>query len=126
MHKSIKAAAILGVLAVSIGAFGAHGLNTFLTETGRLDTFETAVKYHFYHTLALLLIGLLQQMWKSKFLDYAANLFLAGIFIFSGSLYALCLSQLTILGAITPIGGLMLIGGWLMLFIAATKKPDQN
>ncbi|MEQ8927796.1 MAG: DUF423 domain-containing protein [Fulvivirga sp.] len=126
MNKSIKIAAILGALAVGIGAFGAHGLTKFLTETGRLDTFETAVKYHFYHTLALLLVGLLQQNNTSKWLNYSSNLFLGGVLIFSGSLYILCLSRITIFGAITPIGGLMLIAGWVSLFMAAIKKPDQN
>ncbi|MEH0158192.1 DUF423 domain-containing protein [Limibacter armeniacum] len=120
--KILMSGALLGALAVGIGAFGAHGLKPLLTEYGRLDTFETGVKYHFYHSLALILIGLLQFHIKSKKLEWAGILMIAGIFIFSGSLYVLCLTNIGILGAITPIGGVGFIVGWLMLLFAVSKE----
>ncbi|MEX2592439.1 MAG: DUF423 domain-containing protein [Anditalea sp.] len=119
----IKLAAILGALAVVIGAFGAHSLEPVLTKNDYLATFETAVKYQFYHTLAILLIGVLIGIYqKNKFLKYSAHSFLAGIIIFSGSLYVLSLTNLTWLGAITPIGGLAFILGWILLFVGVWKK----
>lgn len=121
----IQSAAIFGMLAVGIGAFGAHGLKDILTETGRTETFETAVKYHFYHSLAILLIGilaLLKPTWKK--LSAAATLMIVGIFIFSGSLYFLSLTGITWLGAITPLGGVAFIAGWILLFLAASNKND--
>lgn len=118
----IKLAAVLGGLAVAIGAFGAHGLEAILMEHGRVDTFETAVKYHFYHTLAILLTGVLMMVRTEKMYRYSANAFLLGIVIFSGSLYTLSLTNLTWLGAVTPLGGLSFIIGWVLLFIGAGKK----
>ena len=103
-------AAILGFLGVLLGAFGAHALNETLTESGRVDTWETAVFYHFVHAIVLLVVSRVNTPTK-----WTVFLFLAGIFIFSGSLYALCLTGITKLGAITPIGGLALMGGWLTL-----------
>ncbi|WP_339700712.1 DUF423 domain-containing protein [Algoriphagus aquimarinus] len=119
----IQTAAILGALAVGIGAFGAHGLKEILAETGRAETFETAVKYHFYHSLAIFLIGLLALIkpeWKK--LSTAAILMVVGIFIFSGSLYVLSLTGITWLGAITPLGGVAFIAGWVLVFLAASKN----
>lgn len=98
--------AIFAFLAVAIGAFGAHGLQSILVANDRVDTFETAVKYHMYHALALLITGILLQFFPGKLLENSVWLFITGIFIFSGSLYALCLTNIRILGAITPIGGL--------------------
>ena len=109
-------AAVLGGLSVSIGAFGAHALRATLEAGGRLDTFETAVKYQFYHTLALLAIGILMYYLPDKRLGYAALAMVIGIVIFSGSLYVLCLTGVRWLGAVTPLGGLALIVGWGLLF----------
>lgn len=121
--KYIKLAAILGALAVVIGAFGAHGLQPILTKHDRLATFETAVQYHFYHTLAILLVGVVMGTVQSNnLLKYSAHSFLAGIIIFSGSLYVLSVTNLTWLGAITPFGGLAFILGWVFLFIGVWKK----
>ncbi len=119
--KTIKIATVLGAISVGVGAFGAHGLKPYLIEIGRLDTFETAVRYQFYHTLALLLIGILQLKFDNRSMNFAASLMLIGIIIFSGSLYLLCLTQLSGLGAITPIGGIALIAGWIMLFLGIKK-----
>lgn len=122
MKKNILIlAGILGMLSVGIGAFGAHGLKQILIENGRLETFETAVKYQFYHTLAIFGIGILMLKYENKLFAYAAYAMTAGIIIFSGTLYALCLTNLTILGAITPIGGLMFILGWLLMVLGAKK-----
>lgn len=110
---------ISGALAVGLGAFGAHGLEASLRESGRLDTFETAVQYHFYHTLLLGIIGAAWDNLKGKYRKIAAYLIVAGIIIFSGSLYILCLTGITWLGAVTPIGGISFILGWLALAGAA-------
>ena len=103
---------IHALFAVALGAFGAHGLKQFATETA-LQTWNTAAQYHFYHALAVLIIGILVKDYPKAKL--AGQLMLAGIVIFSGSLYALALSQIKILGAITPVGGLCFLLGWLWL-----------
>lgn len=116
-------AGISGALAVGLGAFGAHGLEPLLIQNGRLDTFETAVSYHFYHTLGLLGLGILALIkpeWKG--LSLAAWGMFFGILIFSGSLYILSLTGITWLGAITPIGGVGFILGWLALGWTAWKN----
>lgn len=119
----IQTAAIFGAIAVGIGAFGAHGLKAILEETGRIETFETAVKYHFYHSLGLFLIGILafvKPEWKG--LSFSAICMIIGILIFSGSLYVLSLTGITWLGAVTPLGGVAFILGWLGILRAATKN----
>jgi uncharacterized membrane protein YgdD (TMEM256/DUF423 family) len=119
-NTHIQIAAVLGALAVGIGAFGAHGLADILASHGRAETFETAVKYHFYHTLAILAVAILSIKFPdNKNLNRAGILFLIGILIFSGSLYILSLSGITWLGAITPLGGVAFILGWIFLFLAS-------
>jgi uncharacterized membrane protein YgdD (TMEM256/DUF423 family) len=115
-------ASAFGALSVMIGAFGAHALRAMLEAQGRLDTFETAVKYQFYHTLALLAIGLLMYKISDKLLGYAGYSMIGGVIIFSGSLYILCLSGIRWLGAITPIGGVLMIIGWALLFWAVARS----
>lgn len=119
---SLMAGSIFGALAVMIGAFGAHALKNMLTQTNRLETFETAVKYQFYHALALLIIGLLCYHINNPALRWSAYAFTGGILIFSGSLYILCLTGVTWLGAITPLGGILLIIGWLRLLYTVIKS----
>ncbi len=127
MHKPfIKTAAILGALSVILGAFAAHGLKQILS-ADNLQIFETAVRYQFYHVFALLVVGILYKEFPGKLLAWAGKLFIAGIIIFSGSLYLLCYvkySQLPLnwLGAITPFGGAAFIAGWAMLFYAVLKR----
>lgn len=111
-----------GALAVSIGAFGAHALKPTLQANGYLSTFETGVQYHFYHTLVLLLLGALSMKIETPLLNYAGYAFLVGIFIFSGSLYTLSITGIKWLGAITPIGGLGFIIGWVLLMLAVIKS----
>ncbi len=121
-RSTIICAAILGGLAVAIGAFGAHALKNILTENNRLDTFETAVRYHFYHVLVLLATGILMQQSDNKNLGFAALFFVLGIIIFSGSLYTLCLTGVRWLGAVTPLGGVLFIAGWVMLALGVAKR----
>ncbi len=103
-------AALSGFLAVALGAFGAHALKGLLEANGRTDTFVLAVQYQFYHSLALIGVGLLID--KFPQLKSSAISFLIGIVIFSGSLYILALANEPLLGAITPFGGVALLGGW--------------
>lgn len=121
-RKTLSAAAILGVLSVMIGAFGAHALKPMLAASGRLETYELAVRYQFYHTLALLSVGILMGQYPSGRLSYAALFFLIGITLFSGSLYILCFSGLGILGVVTPVGGVFLILGWAFLLMGINHK----
>ncbi len=118
----LLAASISGAISVMIGAFGAHGLRKFLEANDRMDTFETAVKYQVYHSLALFLLGILMFHIQHKFLVFAGWSHIFGMLIFSGSLYLLCLSGIRWLGAITPIGGLFLIAGWLLIALAVGKS----
>lgn len=113
MHKLfLIAGSISGMLSVAIGAFGAHALKASLEANNRLETFETAVKYQFYHSLALLALGMLMLHFQNKAFNVAGYGFIIGILIFSGSLYILSLTGITKLGAITPFGGLAFILGW--------------
>lgn len=126
MKFFVQTGALLGLLGVGLGAFGAHALRKTLEASGRADTFETAVKYQFYHALAIVLVGVLMQLLGQnptalKWLNYAGLSFLGGVLIFSGSLYILCFTGVTWLGAITPIGGVLMIVGWALLFWAVGK-----
>ena len=128
MNKSfIKIASLLGALAVVLGAFGAHALKKILSDA-YLATFETGVKYQLYHVFALLAVGILYKEFTNKWVLLSGRLFCLGIFIFCGSLYLLTLMRgLQIngfewLGAITPLGGISLIAGWICLFVGIEKK----
>ena len=114
-------ASVLLALAVALGAFGAHGLKSQLS-TEMLQTWKTGVDYHFYHALGLLLIGILAVSFPSELVKWSAILLTAGIVLFSGSLYALAISGIKWLGAITPVGGMSFITGWVLLFLAVWKK----
>lgn len=106
--------AILTMLSVAIGAFGAHMLKDKIGASA-IATYETGVQYHMIHALALLIVGLTAgQLGASTKLKWAARLLFTGIIIFSGSLYVLSISGIKILGAITPIGGVAFIAGWLL------------
>jgi uncharacterized membrane protein YgdD (TMEM256/DUF423 family) len=130
MHKGfLKTAALLGALSVGMGAFAAHALKELVSQRV-LITFETAVRYQFYHLLALALIAMLYKEFPNKRMLAAGWLFITGIIIFCGSLYLLCFVQAAVqpgynwLGAITPIGGLAFIAGWVMLFAAILSKKN--
>ena len=111
-----RIAAALCFLAVALGAFGAHGLKQTLETHGMLDVWDKAVLYHFIHAIALLVLALYGAANRSTWW-----LLFAGIFIFSGSLYVMALTNLRWLGAITPIGGLCFLAGWALLIIAPPK-----
>lgn len=114
--------AALGLSAVAIGAFGAHALKASLVASGRLETYKLAVEYQFYHALAMLLVGALMTQYTGASLRYAALAFFAGTLLFSGSLYMLSFAGLGILGAITPIGGVLFLLGWSLLFVSVYKQ----
>jgi len=115
---ALRLTAILGGLAVALGAFGAHGLEQILTQHGRIEAWNTAAHYHLIHAVVLLVL-LSMKTWRPRTWISMAT----GILIFSGSLYLLCLTQIGWLGAITPIGGLFLLGGWISL---AFSPRDGN
>jgi uncharacterized membrane protein YgdD (TMEM256/DUF423 family) len=116
----IRIGAVLGFLGVAIGAFGAHGLKARLGALGTTATFHTGVEYHFYHALALMVVGL---MWGPLRARMASNVagwaFLAGVILFSGSIYVLSVTGYKKLGMITPIGGVAFLVGWAALVVAA-------
>lgn len=108
---------LLGGLSVALGAFGAHALKKILEAHQQTHTFELASRYQFYHALAILITGVLLLHQPQKMLVYSGYSFLIGTLIFSGSLYVLALTNIRWLGAITPIGGVGLILGWLFLLL---------
>jgi uncharacterized membrane protein YgdD (TMEM256/DUF423 family) len=115
--------AVNAALVVALGAFGAHALKTRLPQD-LMAVYQTGIQYHFYHAVGLILIGLAAtQIPASLWLKGAGWLMLAGIVIFSGSLYALSLSGLRWLGVITPIGGTALILAWIFFAAAVIKAP---
>jgi uncharacterized membrane protein YgdD (TMEM256/DUF423 family) len=117
----ITLASLSGMLVVAFGAFGAHALKNRLDDYS-LGVFQTAVQYHFYHSLALLAVGMIAlSQPDSVLLRSSGWLFLIGILVFSGSLYLLSISGMRWLGAITPLGGLAFIAGWGCLAAASWK-----
>ena len=117
----LLAGAIFMALAVLLGAFGAHALKKVLSPD-MLAIYKTGVEYQFYHALGLLLIGVIGFHIRSRYLQWAGLFISIGIIIFSGSLYVLTLSGIKALGAITPIGGLSFVVGWIFLAIAIWKR----
>ena len=119
-----KFAVMLSGLSVGLGAFAAHGLKQRLSPE-MLDVFKTGVQYQFYHALALLALSLASTtFWQQPATVKAASCWVIGIALFSGSLYALSLSGISKLGAITPIGGVALLLGWAFLFFASRGLID--
>ena len=110
--------ALAAFIGVALGAFGAHGLRSRLS-TEMLGVFETGVRYQMYHALAILIVALAVARIDGWLIRAAGWLFTGGIILFSGSLYVLALSGITMLGAVTPIGGLAFLAGWACLAIAA-------
>ena len=132
MNKNfISIAALLGALSVALGAFAAHKLRDILPADG-VAVFQTGVQYQFYHTFALLNVGILSEKFPNKSVHRAGNCFIIGIILFSGSLYALTFLRIIeatnfnrVVGIITPFGGLFFIIGWLLLLSGVSKK-DTN
>ncbi len=128
MHKRfIQIASLFGALAIILGAFGAHALKHRLTPDA-LNVFEVGVRYQFYHVVALFLLAILYKDYTNRLLRIAGNLFIAGIFLFSGSLYLLTYFQVKNIvptfkfGLITPLGGVCFIIGWILLAVAVNRK----
>jgi len=129
MHKGFLITAIvLGGLSVALGAFGAHGLESLTGDEKILHAFQTAVQYQMYHALALLIVAAVYDKLYAAWVKWAARLFVAGVIGFSGSLYLLTFlkiqgsSAVKVIGPVTPLGGLLLITGWVCLLIAALKR----
>ena len=121
----ILAGALAGVIGVILGAFAAHGLKGKLADR-LLAAFQTGVEYQMYHALVLILVGILIYLHPtSQPLKWAGYLFLVGILLFSGSLYGLALTEIKMLGPVTPLGGLTFILGWLTLAYAAIQWPHN-
>lgn len=118
-------AAMLGGLGVVLGAFAAHGLKARLSPE-MLAIFETGVKYHMYHALALLALSAgAPALWSSKWAILAASSWFAGVLIFSGSLYVLAVTEMRWLGAITPVGGVFMVLGWISTVAAALSTRGR-
>lgn len=114
--------ALLGALGVGIGAFGAHGLEPTLIANGRLDTFETASRYHLIHAVALFAAAFVAQHFPGPLARWGGWLLLIGVLLFSGSLYLLAIFDLGVMGAVAPVGGAALIAGWALLGAAAWRQ----
>jgi len=114
--------ALLGGVAVVLGAFGAHGLEDYLVEYKQTANYETAVRYQMFHALALVLVGILAERRPTSTLRVAGWCFLAGVVIFSGALYGIALMRFSKLGMIAPIGGALLIAGWVALAVSALHR----
>src|SRR5699024_5621596 len=128
MHKTyLIIGALLGALAVVLGAFGAHGLHKIATPE-MIETYQTGVRYQFYHVFALLAVGILYHNFQDKLMSLSGLFFIVGILLFSGSLYLITFMQAsgntipTGLGFITPLGGLFLIATWLLMLVSLSKK----
>jgi len=119
-RKTLVAAGLLLALATALGAFGAHALKAHLAPD-RMQTYETAVRYHFLHALGLLAVGILLRSLDTELLRWSAALVLAGIVLFSGSLYLLTAGGPRAFGIVTPIGGFALIAGWTLFAVALLR-----
>lgn len=132
MHKAfLKTATIIGALSVALGAFAAHSLKSNVSDYA-VDIFETGVRYQFYHAFALLASGILYKEFTNNFVRWSGRCFIAGIILFSGSLYLLTFIKAAVkpgydwVGAITPVGGLFFIVGWVCLFLGIFKRTSSG
>lgn len=118
------AAGLFGFTGVALGAIGTHGLRDVLLERGMTNAWETAARYHLLHSIALLAVGvaLSQSDSNAKWLGWAARGWMAGVLLFSGSLYALALGGPRWLGPVTPLGGVCLLFGWFAVGVAGLRK----
>lgn len=117
--------AMFGCAGVALGAFGAHGLKN-IASPEMLAVFETGVRYHMYHAFALIAAALLHQFAEHRLLRFAGWSFVTGIFLFSGSLYAMTFTGIRLFGAVTPFGGIAFLLGWTYLFLSAVKIKKEN
>lgn len=105
-------------ISIIIGAFGAHALESIIFD--KMDVFNTGSEYHAFHSLALIVVGSLSKQFKTD-LSHVASMFVAGILLFSGSLYTIAIFKLSYLGIVTPIGGLCFLSGWILLLVKLNK-----
>ena len=117
----LLAAGIFGFLSVALGALGAHALRNVLDDTGR-SIYEKAVLYQMFHTVALLAAGVMQHLFKEASFSGAGWVFVAGIFLFSGSLYLMAVTGVKWLGIVTPVGGVAFLFGWLCMIWTLIKE----
>jgi len=123
----LSIASVLGALSVALGAFAAHKLKEIFPAESQ-SIFETGVRYQFYHVFALFIVAIMSDKFKGRWINWSGYCFVAGIILFSGSLYALAVLKakesvgLQGIGIITPIGGVFFIVGWLLLFFGVSKK----
>jgi uncharacterized membrane protein YgdD (TMEM256/DUF423 family) len=128
LRKYAAAAALFGGTGVALGAFGAHGLQKITTDEKIVHSYATGVQYQLYHALVLLAIALLIDKIEHRFIKWAGNCFMAGVFLFCGSLYLLTVFKIQgsaavkFVGPITPIGGIIFVAGWVFLFLAAISR----
>lgn len=126
-NKLIAVGAIMAAIAVMLGAFGAHIVQDSVSPE-RFENWKTGAQYHFYHAIAVIITGILARYVNSVWLTYAGVAFAVGIILFSFSLYTLSVTGITILGAITPLGGVSFIIGWAILakvFFTPSNKPNN-
>lgn len=131
MHRGyLKTAALLGALSVAMGAFAAHKLKE-IVDPDAVNIFETGVRYQFYHVFALIAVGILYSNFKKSVVKWSGIFFIAGIILFSGSLYALTyvhasnLTGMKWIGPVTPLGGLCFIIGWILLFAGILQDSRE-
>lgn len=124
LHPLAKRSLVLGslllALAVLIGAFGAHGLKS-MVDADKLVTFETGVRYHFFHAFGLMILGILQQMFQNLRLNVSMYSFLVGILLFSFNCYFYVLSGMKMFAMIVPVGGVLFVLGWVVLLVKLLK-----
>ncbi|MFZ9662159.1 MAG: DUF423 domain-containing protein [Chitinophagaceae bacterium] len=132
MHRTfLKIAAIFGGLGVIVGAFGAHFLKKYISPD-LMTSYHTGVNYQFFHVFALIVVGLLYKRYPNKWIIWSGRFFIAGIILFSGSLYIIPIAKtineegIDYLGAITPLGGLSFIAGWTSLALGVPKAIHKD
>jgi uncharacterized membrane protein YgdD (TMEM256/DUF423 family) len=122
MKTQLIIATILGFLGVAIGAIGAHALKNILQSVGKIEQFETANRYHWYHLFAIIACFVLNKLFPNELFVWSNWFFIAGIVLFSGSLYAYSLTGTKIFAHITPFGGLMYLVAWVLAAVAVVKS----
>lgn len=122
MQTLLLLAAFFGATGVAIGAFGAHGFSAILETNGREGTFQTGTIYHLVHAVALLGVTFVASQYDSQLVLYAGYAMVAGILLFSGSLYILSIFDIRIMGAVAPLGGTAFIIGWILLGVVAWQN----
>ena len=122
-QKFLVVASVFGLTGVAFGAFGAHSLKSTISSE-MLSIFETGVRYQMYHTFALFFVSWFLQSGHRRKFEIAAWLFIAGVMLFSGSLYILAITNIRRFGVVTPFGGLCLLGGWIMSILGFMEKKS--